>query len=130
MNPSRYQRGFAAIAAIFLIVALAALGGYMVSFSNTQQISSAQDVQGSRAYWTARAGLEWALATVNSTSACPISPAPATIEGFSISIVCTSQTYAEAAAAPRLFQIRSIASIGTVGNVGFIERSVSASMEK
>lgn len=130
MNPSRYQRGFAAIAAIFLIVALAALGGYMVSFSNTQQISSAQDVQGSRAYWTARAGLEWALATVNASSACPVAATPTPIEGFSMSILCTSQTYAEAAAAPRLFQIRAIASVGTVGTVGFIERSVSASMEK
>lgn len=130
MKPSQYQRGFAAIAAIFLIVALAALGGYMVSFSNSQQITSAQDVQGSRAYWTARAGLEWALATVNASSACPAVAAPATIEGFSISIVCTSQTYAEAVAAPKLFQIRAIASIGAVGSVGFIERSVSASMEK
>jgi len=29
------QRGFAAIAAIFLVLVLAALGGFMVSFSNT-----------------------------------------------------------------------------------------------
>ena len=130
MKPSLCQRGFAAIAAIFLIVALAALGGYMVSFSNTQQISSAQDVQGSRAYWAARAGLEWALATVNASSACPAVAAPTTIEGFSILIVCTPQTYTEAASSPRLFQIRAITSVGTVGSVGFIERSVSASMEK
>ena len=56
------QRGFAAIAAIFLVVVLAALGGFMLTFSNTAQLTSAQDVQGTRAYWAARAGLEWAIA--------------------------------------------------------------------
>ena len=53
------QHGFAVIAAIFLVVVLAALGGFMVTFSNTQQLTSAQDLQGSRAYWAARAGLGW-----------------------------------------------------------------------
>lgn len=59
MNPRRHQVGFAAIAAIFLVVVLAALGAFMVTFSNTQQLTSAQDLQGTRAYWAARAGLEW-----------------------------------------------------------------------
>ena len=63
------QRGFAAIAAIFLVVVLAALGGFMLTFSNTQQLTSAQDVQGSRAYWAARAGLEWGIASA--TASCP-----------------------------------------------------------
>ena len=58
------QRGFAAIAAIFLLVTLAALGGYMLTFSNTQQLTFAQDVQGARAYWAASAGLEWGLGNI------------------------------------------------------------------
>ena len=57
MKMSRFhQQGFAAIAAVFLVVVLAALGAFMVTFSNTQQLTSAQDVQGSRAYWAARGG--------------------------------------------------------------------------
>lgn len=130
MKQTPHQRGFAAIAAIFLIVGLAALGSYMVSFSNAQQVTSAQDVQGSRAYWAARAGLEWSLASINASSACPAATPPTPIEGFSMAIVCTAQAYTEGVVSPTLFQIRSVASSGTVGSIGFIERSVSASIEK
>jgi MSHA biogenesis protein MshP len=130
MSQRVVQRGFAAIAAIFLVLILAALGAFMVSFSNTQQLNSAQDVQGSRAYWAARAGLEWGLFGVNSASACPAAAITLTIEGFSVEIKCTSQTFAEAAATPKLFWVTAKAWVGSVGSTGFIERSVSASMEK
>jgi MSHA biogenesis protein MshP len=55
------NRGFAIVSAIFLIVVLAALGVGMLVFSRAQQSASANDVQGSRAYQAARAGIEWAL---------------------------------------------------------------------
>jgi MSHA biogenesis protein MshP len=128
----RTQRGFAAIAAVFLIVVLAALGAFMVTFSNTQQFTSAQDLQGTRAYWAARAGLEWGIGSVNATPVCPTSPTTLTIDSFSVVITCTNQTYTEALATPNIFQLTSVAhSAGTtVGSVGYIERSLSASMEK
>lgn len=123
------QRGFAAIAAIFLVVVLAALGTFMVTFSNTQQLTSAQDVQGSRAYWAARAGLEWGIASA--AAACPASPTTLTVDTFSVLITCTLQAYAEAGATVKILQFTSVASsAGAVGSVGFIERSLSASMEK
>ena len=136
------QQGFAAIAAIFLVVVLAALGGFMLTFSNTQQLTSAQDVQGSRAYWAARAGLEFGIGTVVATSACPMSsPAQLTVDSFTVCVTCTQQSYTEAAAAPNvnIFQFTSVArspvlatcsATGAVGTVGFIERSLSASMER
>ena len=92
------QNGFAAVAAIFILLVLAALGAFMVSFSNTQQLNSAQDVQGSRAYWAARAGLEWGVAGTIAASACPASP-PTTIEGFNITVTCAVDTYADAGVA-------------------------------
>ena len=123
------QRGFAAIAAIFLVVVLAALGTFMVTFSNTQQLTSAQDVQGSRAYWAARAGLEWGIASA--AAACPASPTTLTVDTFTVLITCTLQAYAEAGATVKILQFTSVASsAGAVGSVGFIERSVSASLEK
>jgi hypothetical protein len=36
------QKGFTAIAAIFLVLLLAALGGFMLTFSNTQQLGRAE----------------------------------------------------------------------------------------
>lgn len=128
----RTQRGFAAISAIFLVVVLAALGAFMVTFSNTQQLTSAQDLQGTRAYWAARAGLEWGIGSVIATPVCRTSPTTLTIDSFSVVITCTKQTYTEALATPNIFQFTSVAhSAGaTVGSVGYIERSLSASIEK
>lgn len=127
------QQGFAAIAAIFLVVVLAALGGFMLTFSNTQQLTLAQDVQGSRAYWAARAGLERGIGSFSATTVCPASPTTLTIDTFNVVITCASQAYTEAAATPnvKIFKFTSVASsAGTVGSVGFVERSLSASLEK
>ena len=130
------QRGFATIAAIFLIVVLAALGGFMVTFSNTQHLTAAQDVQGSKAYWAARGGLEWALVSLPAT--CPAAPtamagSPTAIDGFTIVVTCTKNTYTVGTARGGkefIYAIESIAKIGTVGSVGYVERSVSASVCK
>lgn len=131
------QRGFAAIAAIFIVVTLAALGGFMLSFSNTQQLTFAQDVQGSRAYWAASAGLEWGLGNIgpqpHDTAACP---APSsTLNGFDggmkVVVSCARSSYNEAGLDKVIFQLTSVASNeNQVGSVGFVERSLSASIEK
>ncbi len=135
------QRGFAAIAAIFLLVVLAALGGFMLTFSNTQQLTSAQDIQGSRAYWAARAGLEWGIGNVNpqsaATAVCPTSPtslaggAVPFEGGFTVIVTCTQLIYNEAGENRKIFSFTSVAKNATApGSLGFIERSLSAAMEK
>jgi MSHA biogenesis protein MshP len=128
-RPSTFQRGFAAVAAVFLVVGLAALGAFMVSFSNTQHLTSAQDLQGSRAYWAARAGLGWGLASLTASStACPVPPAPFVVEGFTVVVTCTSTTYSEAGVDNVvIYRLVSRASQGT--GVGAVERSVAASVE-
>jgi MSHA biogenesis protein MshP len=141
------QQGFAAIAAIFLVVVLAALGGFMLTFSNTQQLTAAQDMQGSRAYWAARAGLEWAIAGVFATA--PVLPAttplatcpsagstpaltpPASVDGFTMVITCTPRAYTEDGVTHTIFQLDVTAtSSGAAGSISRIERSVSASLEQ
>ena len=148
------QHGFAAIAAIFLVVALAALGGFMLTFSNTQQLTSVQDLQGTRAYWAAQSGLEWGIGRVAASTgeppACPTLPLPATASsapvtssaalttsfdgGFSVTVNCGRNDYEEGALTPGtlnrfIYRFTSVASTGTVGSIGYIERSVSATME-
>ena len=131
------QGGFAAIAAIFLLVALAALGGFMLTFSNTQQLTFAQDVQGARAYWAANAGLEWGFGSIGlqprETASCPASPS--TLNGFggpmTVVVSCSRSTYNEAGQDKIIFQLTAVASNGgQAGSVGFVERSLSASLEK
>src|SRR5450830_1380720 len=115
------QRGFAAIAAIFLVVILAALGAFMLTFSNTQHLTSAQDIQGSRAYWAARAGLEWAIVAIPAKPALcaiPVAAPPSPVDGFTISLRCVESTYQDGATTVTIDRIESVASIGAVGSVG------------
>lgn len=134
MTTSHHQTGFAAIAAIFLLVVLAALGAFMVTFSNTQQLTAAQDLQGTRAFWAARGGLEWGITSAAAAipPACPAPSTTLTIDGFTVKVACTvtSPTIAEAGNTPKIIQFIAVASVGTVGSVGFIERSVSAALER
>jgi len=133
------QHGFAAIAAIFLVVVLAALGGFMLTFSNTQQLTSAQDLQGTRAYWAARAGLEWGIGSASAAAACPASLTQLTFDNFTVCVTCAAPIYTEGVATVQIFHITSNArtpllsactSTGTVGSIGYVERSVSASFER
>ncbi len=135
--PLSVQRGFAAIAAIFLVVILAALGGFMLTFSNTQQLTSAQDLQGSRAYWAARAGLGWGVAKVIAdatacTSSTPanMGGAPANVEGFSITVTCFASSYVDAGSTINILRIEARASSGTAASANYVERSVSSYLEK
>lgn len=124
------QRGFAAIAAVFLVVVLAALGAFMLTFSNTQQLTSAQDVQGTRAYWAARGGLEWGIASGIAAVACPASPTALALDGFTVTVSCASQTYVEGGTNRTILRLTSTATRGAaVGSTSYIERSVSASLE-
>lgn len=128
MRTRQSQRGFVLVSAVFLLVVLAALGAFMLTFSNTQHLTSAQDVQGSRAYWAARAGVEWAVSSILTTSGCVGSPT--SMDDFTLSITCSSQSYDEGGINKTVFSITSIASAGGgVGSLGRVERSISASVE-
>lgn len=121
-------RGFAIVSAIFILVVLAALGAFMVSVSTSQQIGSALDVQGVRAYQAARAGIEWGLYTVQSTAGynfgyasndpnqrrCPgggfvstdsFNPGPeaATLSAFRVTVICTAVQ--DGSSGPTVFRI-------------------------
>jgi MSHA biogenesis protein MshP len=106
----------------------------MVTFSNAQQLGAAQDIQSTRAYWAARAGLEWALGslTLDSTGCPPAAGKPANVNTgsvFSLDIRCDPQTYLEGNVTVKIYTIESIASSGSAGSVGYVERSVSATYE-
>jgi MSHA biogenesis protein MshP len=130
MTPRVQQTGFAAVAAIFLVVVLASMGAFMVSISNSQQISSAQDVQGTRAYWAARGGLEWGVAKANALLACPTSPTVLTLDGFNVAITCSTSSFSEGGKTVTILGLSALASSGTLGTLTYVERSVSAGLEK
>ena len=55
---------------------------------------------------------------------------PATVNEFTLAVFCTRSTSTEAGNNPIVDLVESRASIGTVGSIGIIGRSVSASPER
>ena len=141
----RAQQGFAIVAAIFLVVVLAALGAFMVTFSTVQHTTTAQDLQGVRAYQAARAGTEWGAFQIlrnpaaSFVTACQTMPVPQvlpalapTLANFTVTVGCTATQHDEgsrtAAGVPpnplRVYRVTSTATSGVVGQTGYIERQI------
>ena len=134
------QSGFAIVSAIFLLVALAALGAFMVTFSNTQHLTSAQDIQGSRAYWAAKGGVQWAAGRIVAASPANAAAAaaacagangnPAFGNGFAVAVTCQSNVYIEGTIERHIYWITATASAGgVVGGTAYVERQVQAFIE-
>lgn len=134
------SRGFAIPSAIFLLVIFALLGAYMMSFSSTQHMAAAQDLQGARAYRAASMGLEWAVAKLCNGSGCAtpltscagVDGASLTADGFAVAVQCQVNTYQEAGPTGTIyvFYVTATANAGgAVGSLGFVERQVNGFIE-
>jgi len=131
----RTESGFVLPTAIFLLVVLAALATYMVSLSRTSHISSALDVQGTRAYLAARAGIEWGAWQLLQNSSCAAASPPLTLAGtltaFSVNVSCVqSGSYTDGADTVDVYRITSIAKSGTPNGVDYVERQIQADFSK
>jgi MSHA biogenesis protein MshP len=93
----RRTRGFAAIAAVFVLVVLGLLGAAMVTIGSAQQRSSAFDVLGTRAMQAARAGLDvGARQAINGACANTSFAFGGTLANFTVQIECAATTHNEA----------------------------------
>lgn len=121
----RHQAGFALVSAIFLIVVLAALGAFMVTIGGVQHTTTSQAVLAARAYFGAKAGLDWGIHQVIPAGVCPVpasfSPAGAGLNGITVNVNCTSP-------AANVFYIQSTAQFGTFGTADFAQRRLEATV--
>lgn len=132
MTSPHRQAGFSIVTAIFLLVILSMLGAFMLTISNAMHVSSAQDIQGSKAFRAARAGLEWGVASVKaSATACyGTNPKSLTLDGFTVVVSCSMNSYDEGGTMRYIFWLESTASAGgAVGSLGYVERTVNAFVE-
>lgn len=111
----RRASGFSIVTAIFILVVFALLAVAMVSLQTVHQQSSALDVQGSRAYQAARAGIEWGLYQqlrianpVCNNSVSFALPTGNSLSQFSVTVTCV-QTPAGAITALTRRQLTAIA---------------------
>ncbi|HEX2649832.1 MAG TPA: agglutinin biogenesis protein MshP [Burkholderiales bacterium] len=146
------QRGFLVISAVFLVVVLAALVGYLMTVSTTSQAASAADQSSARAYQAARTGAEWALYLVSASGPsgggtlktdCGAGSTTKTLSpggvlaAFTVTVSCTSAAYTEGGNTVRRYSITSnacndpnagICPNNTATSTTYIDREVAVSV--
>ena len=125
------QKGFSLIPALFLVVVLASLGAVAVRIGGVQGQTVNLDMQGTRAYAAARAGMEWAAyqALVNASCATVTIPLnEGGLAGFSVDTVCTSTSHAEGAGTTTVYAIEAFAQGGTYGTPDYASRRIRATV--
>lgn len=144
IHPIQSQAGFSLVTAIFLVVVLAGLGVFIASVSMMQHTSSALDVEGSRAYQAARAGVEWGLYRQLQSGSCvaaPTSfsfPAASQLNRFTVTVTCAATVYAGATPAITTRRITATACNqplaaepkcpGSAGATDYIERQLQVTL--
>lgn len=131
------QRGFALVMAIFIAVVLAMLGVMMVTIGGTQRATVTAAAQGTRAYYAARAGIEWGIFR---TVAPPPGPqescaalAPAAsftltapgLNGFLVNVQCTETLHRERGSTYRVVVLTSTATLGNFGDADYVSRTLN-----
>lgn len=147
------QHGFSTITAIFLLVILAALGAFMVTFTGLQQRTIQDDILGVRAYYAARAGIDWALyraldpdntiaAGPAAFAACPtgtiaINAMGGSLAPFAVTVTCTDTSAGDPTEANRTIRVYQItatacnqASCPGTPAAGYVERRVTVTAAK
>ncbi len=143
------MRGFSLVTGIFLLVVLSALGAFMVIFTGLQQNTVQNDVLGVRAYYAARAGINWAMYRAldpdntiapgaAAFAACPtgtINAMGGSLTPFTVIVGCTITSATEANREIRVYQITATACNqatcpAPTPATGYIERSVVVTVAK
>lgn len=123
------QQGVALIAAIFLLVALAALGVYMVTISGVQQQTPTQAADASRAWYAARSGIEAVAYEATTGGSCPSSnPKSYNLDGFNVQVSCSASTHTERGDTFQVYRLEALAEKGNYGDRGYVAREVSSTV--
>ena len=129
----KQQAGFSIVMAIFILVVLSLLGSYMVKLSGVQHATSTYVIQGANAYQAAKAGIGWAISRISAGGVCgDISSASplsfADINDFSVTLICSSQTFSEGTDAPVVYKITALSEFGAYNSANYISRKIEVSI--
>ena len=118
------QKGFSIVTALFIVLVLAVLGGFMVTMSGVQSRTSLWALQGARAYHAARSGLEWGVFQDLSGGAC--AEATFTVDGFTVNVTCSEESFTEGGQTYKVYSLSSLAQSGIYGSSDYISRQLRA----
>jgi MSHA biogenesis protein MshP len=132
MSRTHRQRGFTLIAAIFLLVVVAALVGFITNIRVVQQTTLVYGVQGARAMQAARSGIEWGIHESIVNGSCAASTnftiARPTLDNFTIEVQCGATTHTEGVTPITTYRLTSIASAGVFGSLDYVQRGIQATV--
>lgn len=112
------QKGFSLVTAIFLLVVLASLMGYMVNLRIVQQSTIVMSAQGASAFQAARAGLEYGIfqalnnATCNAGNTLTFTSADLSLSPFIVDLSCSLSTHVEGVRQVNVYELSANASRG------------------
>jgi MSHA biogenesis protein MshP len=142
---NRRQSGFVLVLAVFMLVMLASISAYLLTISNLQVQTAAQDELGARAYQSARTGIDWGAYQILRApaqafaTACAAGASTQTIAlsgqlaGFSVAVTCQAgAAQTEGASTFRAYRITATgcnqASCPGTAGATYVERQLRISL--
>jgi MSHA biogenesis protein MshP len=125
------ERGFSLVTAIFLLVVMAGLGTVMLTVFGTQHTTAALDIQGTRGYQAARAGIEWGTyqaANGSCAASTNVTGLSGTLAPFTVVVTCVSAAHVmnDGSTKHSYRLVATATSTGTVASVDYVERQLQA----
>ena len=121
--------GFALPAVIFMMVIVTLLIVAMVRIQVTQSATTDLRLLGTHAYWAAKSGAEWAAYQIHRSApgaGCTNAIGTMTIDGFQVSVSCSSNSYLEGGNSVYLYQIIVLSTSGAaVGSPDYVSRKLT-----
>ena len=131
MSTMRPERGFALVAALFVMVIVALVVATMSRLSVTQTASVDLALQQARAYQAARAGLEWGISRAMAGQSCNGS---LSLDAFSVAIECANTAALDLPEEGRggvlFYQLTATAESGLPGSADHAWRQLRATVER
>lgn len=117
--------GFILITVLFLVAVLATMAVVMSSTSSVQNLTTMYSLQQARAYAAARSGLEYGVQRTVTAATCTNSGITLPGVNFTVTISCSSVAgINESGVLSTVYTITSTATTGTLGNIGYVTRTV------
>ncbi len=129
--PPGEQRGFALVAAIFLMVVLSSLGLYIVRISAMEHQTVNVALLGARAFQAARAGIEWGVFQALDSGSCTTTTLNLTeggLNGFDVDVTCSSSSHTETGNTYNIFVLDVEARAGAYGMPDYVSRRIQATL--
>lgn len=134
-NSAPRQRGFALVAAMFVMIIIALVIVAMTRLAVNQHGTNSLAIQQARAYQAARAGLEWGITRAvagNCATSSTVSMVGSNLSEFTVSLNCASLGYSdENGTALSIYTLTATAQNGAPGSRSdYAFRRLTAKVEK